>query len=191
MSHVDPQILSQFIAESKSLVIEALGILEEVEADPRKLSRLLDYANRVDRIMGAAKSLATMVSEDHALHILGNYTGVCKAVGTRGAQIVVQKPQFFDVTISFLLDATDLIGDLMERIHEPASKLREEISDTFVDRLRWLSDLYREDSLVTTESRSRSSVASSVVVGSKSTDLIKEADLDQTEIDDLLKKLGV
>lgn len=171
MSRVDQEILSEFLAESKSLVREAGGILESIEGQPKMYLRLLEYANRVDRIMGAARSLATLAGPDHALHLLGDYTGLCKAVGTRGAQLASKNEQIFDVTVSFLLDANDLIAELLPRLEEPADVLKEETQGTFADRLRWLSDLYRG-----APEEKKTGAAGS---------------MGQAEIDELLKKLGI
>ncbi|MBX3040516.1 MAG: hypothetical protein KF789_07420 [Bdellovibrionaceae bacterium] len=171
MSRVDQEILSEFLAESKSLVSEAGGILEAIEGEPKLSLRLLEYANRVDRIMGAARSLATLAGPDHALHLLGDYTGLCKAVGTRGAQLASKNEQIFDVTVSFLLDANDFISELLPRLDEPASVLKKEMQGTFVDRLRWLADLYR----AAPEEKKAGPAGG----------------LGQGEIDELLKRLGI
>lgn len=178
MAAVDSQILSEFLGESKSLIQESYDILEEIEGQPKLSLRLLEYANRVDRVMGAARSLATMVGKDHALHLIGDCTGLCKAVGTRGAALSSANEGVFDVTVSFLLDANDVVDNLLSRIQEPASVLRNEMQNTFVERLRWLSDLYRN--LPEPSAKGSSPGASK-----------GDPSMDQAEIDALLKKLGI
>lgn len=169
MARVDHEILSEFIGESKSLIEEGGEILDSIEGDQKQYLRLLEYANRVDRIMGAARSLATMVGPDHPLHLVGDATGLCKAVATRGASLSGRNPQVFDVTVAFLLDVNEFVGTLLLRLNEPLSSLKSQMQETFLERLRWLSDLYRQ-----------------APEEKKGT-----GPMDQAEIDALLKKLGV
>lgn len=168
MSEIDQELLTEFARESGQLVAECAQALEDVEADHGNLMRLEDYSNRIDRIMGAARSLGMLAPPGHALHVIGDCTALCKALGYR---CLTSSPsaQMIEVTVAFLLDATELVEELLGRLDESGEELRDEVRGTLVERLRWVADLYRE-------------MPSAPAVGDK---------MDQGDIDALMKKLGM
>ena len=72
--------------------------------------------------------------------------------------------------MALLIDATETLEKLLNRIDEPIEKLRLEISNTFLDRLNWVSQQF------TTEY--------SGTVGTV-------GGMDQMGNDELMKKLGL
>ncbi|UOF02151.1 hypothetical protein [Bdellovibrio reynosensis] len=168
---IDKAIVEDFVDESKTLIPEMLDLLESIEGDFTQVLKLADYGNLVDRIMGGAKSLALMASEDHALHMIADYSAVCKAVGYKASQITANK-QFFNVCVGLLLDATETLEVLLENINQSTSELKQNIPEAFIERLRWVSSQFSEE------------YKSSVGAGSSQK-------MAQTDIDDLLKKLGL
>ncbi len=169
---IDKEIVEDFVSESKSLIGELIDLLESIEGDFSQVQRLADYGNNVDRIMGGAKSLALLVPTDHALHMISDYAALCKAVGYKASQIQ-HNEQFYDICVALLLDATETLEVLLSNIHNEGAVLRETIPQAFIDRLRWVSTQFSD------------SVQASVGVGST------PAKMNQSEIDDLLKKLGL
>lgn len=169
---IDKEIVEDFVNESKSLIEELIDLLESIEGDFSQVQRLADYGNNVDRIMGGAKSLALMVPPDHALHMISDYAALCKAVGYKASQIQ-DNEQFYDICVALLLDATETLEVLLRNIHKEGALIRETIPQAFIDRLRWVSNQFSE------------SVTASVGVGSA------PVKMNQSDIDDLLKKLGL
>lgn len=169
---IDKEIVEDFVSESKSLIEELIELLESIEGDFSQVQKLADYGNNVDRIMGGAKSLALMAPPDHALHMIADYAALCKAVGYKASQIEGNE-QFFDICVALLLDATETLETLLGRIHQEGRLLRETIPQAFIERLRWVSSQFGE------------SVSASVGTGEA------PAKMNQSEIDDLLKKLGL
>lgn len=169
MSEIDTEILNSFAEESKQLVEECVGILERVEGHPEQAVLLENFSNRIDRIMGAAKSLAPQ-DEGHALHVIGQCADLCKILGYRASKLA-HHPQLFNTTVSFLLDATEHVGELLNRVNEPAVVLRASVKDVLVDRLKWVLEL--------------------VVVPAATPDAKASESLRQKEIDELMKKLGM
>ncbi|KHD87902.1 MAG: hypothetical protein OM95_11540 [Bdellovibrio sp. ArHS] len=169
---IDKEIVEDFVGESKTLIEELLDLLESIEGDFSQVTKLADYGNNVDRIMGGAKSLAMMVPSDHPLHMISDYAALCKAVGYKASQIT-DNEQFFDVCVALLLDATETLETLLENIFEDGKTVREKIPPAFIERLRWVSNQFSEE------------YSMSVGTG------MAEKKLKQTEIDDLLKKLGL
>jgi hypothetical protein len=172
MSNIDKDIIVDFVDESKVIVDDLLKILEDVEGNFSQVKRLEEYGQRVDRIMGGAKSLALLAGPQHGLHVIGDYADLCKAVGYKASQIR-DNAQLFDICVALLFDATEALSDGIENLadDETSSALRGSLSATFLERLRWVSNQFGAD------------VRASVGAGSEK--------MDQSDIDSLLRKLGV
>jgi hypothetical protein len=168
------EILKEFQIESKNLIGQMLRILENCEDDFSQVQRLEDFGQTVDRIMGGAKSLALVVTEkDHIIHKIGDYSALCKAVGYKASQIK-GNPQFYDICIAFLLDATEMLSEMFEKHFDSKTNFKELFSKTFLDRLKWLSDQFGEEFKATLDIHKT-----------------KQQKMSQEEIDQLLKKLGL
>lgn len=168
------EILKEFQIESKNLIDQMLRILENCEGDVSQVQSLEDYGQTVDRIMGGAKSLAMiMPDQQHIIHKVGDYAAICKAVGYKASQIKDNK-QFYDVSVAFLLDATEMLQEMLEKHFDSNTNFKELFSKTFLDRLKWLSSQFGEEFKATV-------------------DIYKEkpGKMSQEEIDQLLKKLGL
>lgn len=173
MSNIDKDIVKDFIEESKTIIQDLVGLLDKIEGDFSKVKQLEDYGQRVDRIMGSAKSLALMESSESPLHIISDYAALCKAVGYQASQID-NNPQFYDICVALLQDATETLADWVARLEEgSAVNLKNSLSATFLERLRWVSNQFGAD-----------------IQTSVSTKKNKKK-MDQHEIDELLRKLGV
>lgn len=168
MSDLDKEILEEFLTESKGLVDQMLELLERLEGDYSSVLMLEDYANQVDRVMGGAKNLALLVGPDDPLHLVSDYTALCKAVGYKAAQIK-DNPEFYNICVAFLLDATETLDTILDKLDLSSEELKKAISSTFIERLRWISNEFSAEV--------RSSLGHTNA-------------LDQGGIDELMKKLG-
>lgn len=146
MKEIDIEILKDFQSESKILIEEMLELLEEIEGDYEQVKRLEEYGLKVDRIMGGAKSLAMMAPEGHFIHKIGDYAAICKAVGYKASQIK-KNPQLFDICVALLLDGTEMLQSMIEKVDGPTSHedLQKMFTQTFLDRLRWASSQFGAD----------------------------------------------
>ncbi len=168
---IDSVIVEDFLAESKDLIKGLLDLLESIESDITRVQDLATYGNNVDRIMGGAKNLAIMADSEHALHMISDYAALCKAVGYKGSQLK-DNEKLYDICVALLLDATENLAILLDRIHDPVDQLRKAIPSAFIDRLRWVDKQFSDE------------YSQSVGAGDPGKKLA------QTEIDDLLKSLG-
>lgn len=166
------EILNEFIIESKTIIKKSNDVLEKVEGEMVQAPKLQDYGNFVDRIMGGARSIAVLAKPGHAVNLVADYAALCKAVGYKASQIN-NNPQFFDICVALLQDATENLESLLDNLDKSPEALRATISSTFLDRLRWVSNKF--------SSEFRASVGSAGS-GGKS--------LEQNEIDNLMKKMG-
>jgi hypothetical protein len=173
MSNIDKDIVKDFVDESKGIVQDLVDLLENIEGDFSQVGQLEEYGQRVDRIMGGAKSLALMVPPDDPLHTIADYAALCKAVGYKASQID-NNPQFYDICVALLLDATETLKDWIERLGEgTAADLKNTFTTTFLERLRWVSNQFGADVRASVDSKK------------------SQKKMDQNEIDELLRKLGV
>ncbi|PIS11545.1 MAG: hypothetical protein COT73_03390 [Bdellovibrio sp. CG10_big_fil_rev_8_21_14_0_10_47_8] len=175
MADIDKEILEDFLSESKDLMGKMVSTLEACEGDFSQVKGLEDYGLNVDRIMGAAKSIAMMVPEDpnHLIHKVGDYAAVCKAVGYKASQIR-DNVQFYDICVALLLDGTEVLEAMVDGLSNGRNEIKGLFSQTFLERLRWVSSQFGEEY--------RASV--DIHKGQKTK-------MNQDDIDDLLKKLGL
>lgn len=172
MADLNIEILKEFQAESKNLIENMNSLLESCEGDISQAKRLADYGNNVDRIMGAAKSLALQVPAEHLIHKIADYSAICKAVSYKTSQMK-DNEQFFDICVALLMDGTEVLDSMIDGLSEGKTGIKDLFTVTFLERLRWVSSQFSKD------------VRGSVEIG-------KQPDkLSQSDIDNLLKKLGL
>jgi chemotaxis protein histidine kinase CheA len=172
MADIDNEILKEFQGESKILIEKMNSILEESEGDPTQVQSLEEYGNNVDRIMGAAKSLALLVPADHLIHKIADYAAICKAVGYKSSQIR-DNEDFYNICVALLMDGTEVLEEMIDNLTTGESGIKDLFTTTFLERLRWVSSVFGSE------------VRASVDVNKG------QKKLSQNEIDDLLKKLGL
>lgn len=170
MADFDKEILSEFLQESDRLVDECEELLESIESDPSQAQRLAEFSNKIDRVMGAAKSLAMMADAQHPLHIIGDITALCKALGERGAKTAAHQ-RLFEVTVAFLLDGVEITRSLLETLENPNASVSPELKNAMLSRVNWIADVYRK-------------------LPKEFLDGIGGEKLKQNEIDDIIRKLG-
>lgn len=158
---LDADILNDFYEESNTLIEEMTQLLEDMEGDFSQKENLKVFANKVDRIMGAAASIAMMTDQDNGLNLVTDYTSLCKVVAYKAADIT-DNVKLYDVTVALLLDGIEALNVLIQKVSLPAADLKKLISPNFIERLRWISDQFSKQSTLKS----------------------------QSEIDDLMKKLG-
>jgi chemotaxis regulatin CheY-phosphate phosphatase CheZ len=162
------------VLDSKNLIKQMLDILEDIEGDFAQVKRLGDYGNLVDRIMGGAKNIAILADEKHASNLISDYAALCKAVGYKASQIK-DNEQFYDICVALLMDATETLNNIVDCVDFDVETVKKTVPITFIERIRWVSSQFSKEY--------RESVGS----GGK---VEEEKQLSQTEIDDLMKKLG-
>ena len=158
---LDADILNDFYQESNIIINESIELLEEMEGDFSQKQNLKVFGNKIDRIMGASASIAMMAEPDHGLNLVTDYTSLCKMVAYKAAEIDTNA-KLYDVTVALLLDAVEALNILIKKIELPMAELKQVISPNFIERLRWISEQFSKQSSIKA----------------------------QSEIDDLMKKLG-
>lgn len=166
---LDPKVLEEFTVESKKIIINLMAILKQIQGQASLAVKLEDFGNQVDRIMGAAQSLALAMADDHALDLISDYSSICKSVAYKGAQMK-DNPAFYDLCVAFLLDATKALEILIQGIHLPFETLKKSVDSTMIERFRWVFKQASDDP--------------------NAKGGLEDGKMSQTDVDDLIKKIG-
>lgn len=166
---LDPQVLQEFTVESEKIIISLIAILNQVRGNPSVATKLEDFGNQVDRIMGAAQSLALAMSDDHALDLISDYSSICKSIAYRAAK-VGDNPPFYNICVGLLTDGTKALQILIQGIHLPFETLKKSVDLTMIERFRWVSEQAQNDP--------------------EGLGGLDDGKLSQTDVDDLIKKIG-
>lgn len=133
-------ILAEFIHESKTLLNELTEVVEKIENDhPAFPSDLLTiYAQRIDRILGAAKTIGLMEPDNPSLKAIGAIAEICKRMGYKAAE--KKDLRLLPFFAAFWAEAIENIETLLNCIHDTkkAQTLVSSISNILQGRLRWL-----------------------------------------------------
>lgn len=179
MTNDEKTLLLDFQKETLDLIQKMELILEQCEDDIRLASGLEEYGQLVDRIMGGSQSLVMGLEARTpvipVLEQIGNYSGVCKAVGYKTSQLT-DRQEFYDICVAFLMDATEILQEMTNTLSKDLTSIEKyTFNETFINRLKWVSEQFVGD------------FRSSVAVRQNET----AGRMDQDEIDNLLKKLGL
>ncbi len=138
------EILVEFKSETKDLVAQMMNILLSVEDSPEEIAQLENYGQLVDRIMGSAQTLALSSPDLLTVEAIGKYSALCKIVGYKGSQIGADTA-LAPIVLAFLLDATEQLERMVDRVDVPGVLDQGEFDDTFKDRLSWIAEKFDQN----------------------------------------------
>lgn len=139
---LNQRILTEFLEETKKLLSEMEGIVEKLDGrvnDGFPVQLLSDFANRIDRIMGALKTFIAMDSDLAHLQPLAILAEMCKRTGYQAARLGI--PEIIPLIASFWADVIDLFNKILEAAHSPEEvhKIARGIAPVLEKRLYWLA----------------------------------------------------
>ena len=155
------EIVIGFCDEADALFDElqiSLEILEDIPANTKELEK---FGQIIDRIMGAAKSLA--------LNDIAIFCELGKIIGYKSSQI--RDIPLIEVVVAILFDTLDLLRKMVKSLRDGNDGLMKNLNTkAFTTRLNWLSAKFKDID--------RASVA-------------LEGNMDQNSIDELMQSLGL
>ncbi len=156
------ELVADFKKESQELVGKMLVILETIEGDSSRFAQLEQYGQIVDRIMGAAKSLALMEPDlKEVMQSIGEYSELCKEVAYKGSQ-VPNNEALFSAVVGLLFDGAESIDRMLSNIeNQKFIDFKGALNKTFLDRLLWISKQFGANlrgTLDTTQNNSASEI---------------------------------
>ena len=140
---LDQEILNDFRTESNQLVAELEEIIEALESStPGQFptESLKEFSQKIDRIMGAAKTLLMMAPEHPGLIFLANISEMCKTMGYQAAAL--QKAPLLPIFAGFWADTVEVINELLACLgsEQECRVLVADKSASLKKRLSWLAD---------------------------------------------------
>lgn len=153
---MDAEIIAEFRNESNPLLGELGGYveeLEEFEGGDFPSATLENFAQRVDRIMGAAKTIGMTEPEHEGLQAMGKIAELCKYTCYQAAKL--RLAALLPVFAAFLADAVEMLQELLDGIEDEArvQKARQTFAPVLQKRLEWLSQKVQQQGSVDDEMR--------------------------------------
>jgi chemotaxis protein histidine kinase CheA len=124
------EIVQEFCQESRLILSELDLLLEGLELNPSDFKSLEVFGQKVDRIMGAAKSL-----EFHQMGIISEF---CKTISYKSAQS--KNTDLVTIVVAFLFEAIEVLKDMFNNLenNKPA-ELGPAFIKTILSRLEFIS----------------------------------------------------
>ncbi len=137
---IDQEIIESFLVETKGLITELSVIVEKIEdSDGSDAPELLsEFAQKIDRIMGAAKTIATLDPEHEGLSRIGKIAEICKHMGYRAAE--TKKWALLPFFAGFWADVLNTVQELVDCLDDK-TRTAEAVAESHVlqDRLKVLA----------------------------------------------------
>jgi len=140
---LDKEILDDFRTESSGLVNELemlVNELEDSEGGAFPTEKLKDFSQKIDRIMGAAKTLLGFAPGHTGIAFLASVSEMCKTMGYQAAAL--QRVALVPIFAGFWAEVVEVMRDVLQQLDsETNTKLViEKRSTTLQKRLAWLAD---------------------------------------------------
>lgn len=140
--NIDPEILNEFRAESKGLLAELQQVVEKLEAvecsSAFPESLLTEFAQKIDRIMGAVKTMSLLEPAHKGFSSIGKLAELCKTIGYKAAE--KKNTAMLPIFSAFWADTIEVIESLLKCIEDPeeTQKIAKEFLPVLSQRLAWL-----------------------------------------------------
>lgn len=131
-------LVNDFTSESQQIVNDMQKVLEDIESGLRPNSDFAHFAQRIDGIMGCAKTLGLDGMEDLKLPLLAisNISEGCKTVGYKASQ--VKDGNLASIIAGFMADALEILEQALDDLSSEIVTVDPQHSDRIRDRLNWL-----------------------------------------------------
>lgn len=127
---MDEEIVQEFCLDVKTILIELSAILEDLELNPANFKALESFGQKVDRIMGAAKSL-----EFHQMGIISDF---CKTISYKSAQS--KNTDLVVIVVAFLFEAVEIFNTMIDNLENKRPvELDPSTTKTILSRLEFIS----------------------------------------------------
>lgn len=146
---MDKEILDDFRAESMGLIDELEGVVDELEEAGEAefpAGQLRDFSQKIDRIMGAAKTLLTLAPGHPGITFLADISEMCKTMGYQAAAL--QRSSLVPIFAGFWAETLEMMREVFQLLASEAEvkALVEKRSALLRRRLEWLAEKVAPDS---------------------------------------------
>lgn len=140
---LDKEILDGFRSESMGLMDELEEIVNELEdSDDRAfpVDKLKEFSQKIDRIMGAAKTLLGFAPGHEGITFLADTSEICKTIGYQAAAL--QRPNLIPFFAGFWAETVELMREVLVKLDSEADSkdIIASRSLSLQKRLAWLAE---------------------------------------------------
>jgi chemotaxis protein histidine kinase CheA len=124
------EIVQEFCQESRLILSELDPLLQGLELNPSDFKSLEVFGQKVDRIMGAAKSL-----EFNQMGIISEF---CKTISYKSAQS--KNTDLVTIVVAFLFEAVEILEEMFKNLEQnKPGELDPSTIKTIISRLEFIS----------------------------------------------------
>lgn len=124
------ELIQEFCLETNTIISDLESLLEKLEENPSDFQLLETFGQKVDRIMGAAKSLEYLT--------IGTITEFCKSISYKAAQS--KNTELVIIVVAFLFEAVEALKEMSKTLSTSGlEQLDPTISKTIFSRLEFIS----------------------------------------------------
>jgi len=140
MNDSTQELLDAFHEEATEIIQGLEGLLEALEYGTGSGDSIITIANKIDGIMGCAKTLGLSDSPELSLvfKTIGQLSEGCKLLGYKASQI--KDPSILRVIGGFLAEAIELLGSAIEDLKNGKLSFDQEAAQRSRERLVWIAD---------------------------------------------------
>lgn len=170
---IDSEILADFKSESTQLHKELNDVVDKLEdvgmEDEFPKALLEEFAQKIDRIMGAAQTINMMDNTHKGFVGISGFSELCKKLGYKAAEL--QDQRLVPIFAGFWADTLEVLEKFLGNIEnrEKCEEIFQSSHKILHGRLQWLSEKIKKSEKKTEES---------------------EGNMAQDMVDDLMKELG-
>jgi hypothetical protein len=138
---MDIEVLNEFREESKKIIAELETIIEQIEDDTKITGNenLAEFAQRIDRIMGASKTMSLAEPDNLGLKEIGKITAICKELGYKAGRSKTNA--LLPLFCAFWADTLEVLSDLFDSLENEAEirNMTQIFTPMIRNRLEWLA----------------------------------------------------
>lgn len=155
------EVVQDFCKESDEIFSGLEELLEEYEDAPNP-SILEEFGQRIDRVMGAAKSIEA--------NTMGSFCELGKTISYKASQTLDEK--LLDIVVAILFDTVEILQKVNAKVKTDQVEDVDNLNlDAFSSRLQWIANKFKDIQRASVE--------------------IEATTDDHKSIDDLLAELGL
>lgn len=145
---IDKEILDDFRKESAQLLGELEKVVSDLEDNDGKEfpeEQLKEFSQKIDRIMGAAKTILVMDPGHEGISFLANISEMCKTMGYQAAAL--RKTALVPIFAGFWAETVETMLEILKHIDAsaPTRELIQSSSAVIQKRLAWLAERVAPD----------------------------------------------
>ncbi len=140
---MDPEILKFFMEETSQLLQDLEGVLERIEEAGEERfpeAELREFAQKIDRVMGAAKTLDAETPGSPGVAFVANVCEACKGMGYQAAAL--KRGNLIPVFVGFWAETLEILTEVTAALNDPraAAAAVASHSSRLQARLAWLAE---------------------------------------------------